>query len=189
MAHGLYPAFVRIEYHSAYAPHIMTIPTLAWDTGPDFDGHFDTHDAGTIAAEEMIQALVDTLAEIYTSGVTFDRWTIYTLDTPTSDPVPQTGATLAVPGTNVSSAWSKAVEQTFVWRTTLAGIFKLVLLDVPTDDNFDNVQTLSGDYTAIGAEIQSPDNAWAGRDGGRPQTFIQASATLNEKLRRSYRMF
>ena len=57
---SLSPASVEIDYHSAYAPHTMTIPTLEWFptsiTGNL--GSFSNWAAGTRDAEDMVLDLI-----------------------------------------------------------------------------------------------------------------------------------
>jgi len=188
MSNALYPSYVRIEYHSPFAPHLMTLPTLQWDPGGYDSGEFLCHDTTFVEADVMIKGLVNQMAEIFTDDVVFDQYQIFSSTDPEIDPLPQYGAALAIPGINASTAWFKAVEQIFTARTTLFGVAKLTLLDVPTNNDFNRVTTLSGEYSVLFNIWSGEDTGWAGRDNGRPATFLQATANLNEALRRAYRM-
>jgi len=190
MANSLYPSYVQIEYHSAFGVHKMTLPTRQWSSAGGASGSFEAWDTTARDAADMVDDLITDIKAVYPSSVVFDLATIYNFPDPDEDPVPVRLLVLGDAGTAVSSAWSKAVQQTFTFRTLSNGIFKLVLLDVPTDNNFDRVpvSSFTAPFLAIEAELTSQANAWSGRDNARPNSAIQASATLNEKLRREYRM-
>lgn len=194
MANSLFPAFVRIEYHSPYAPHTMTIPTTAW-TGPPtsvFDsGEFEQWAAGSVEADVMINDLVDVLAPLFTDDVIFDGYTIYTQGSPESDPLPVYSAALTQVGSNVSTEWFQAVQRTMVWRTVDFGIFKLSLMDAASDGTFARTGNFStiAPFDDVHNEVTDTTNGWSGRDNARPNQALQMSLTLNEKLRREYRLF
>lgn len=138
----------------------------------------------------MVENFIDIIAPFYPASYTFDGYTIYTMDTPTSPAIPRVQTALAVVGTNGTPGNTKAVQATWTWKTTLGGIFKVVNLDMGNNNSFERV-TLSGlgaAGLALVAEVQSDGNGWAGRDGGQPTFFLQVSYTMNEKLRRAYRM-
>jgi len=192
MQNSLYPAFVRINYHSVFGPHTMTIPTLPWDPsgGTPASGEFDVWDGSPIEADVMINNLVDLLAPFFSADNIFDDYIIYTLENPEADADPRYSAALATLGTNGAPGWEKATQNTWSFRTTSFGAFKLVLLDSATADNFDRITDVTGITPAVNliAEITDVANGWSGRDGTRPAQFSQIAVTLNEKLRRSYRM-
>jgi len=191
MPASLFPAFVKIEYQSANAPHVMSLPTLAWNDPLDgSDGTFDTHGASTVDADTMINDLVDEIAKFYTSGLSFTGYTIFTLPSMTGDPLPKYSAQLSQVGVTTSSTWQKAVQITMTARTSAFGVAKIVMLDAISENNWDRITVLpgSGNVATLWAEWSDVTNGWAGRDNGRPATFLQVSKTLNEKLRRQYHM-
>lgn len=191
MPESIAPAFVKIEYASANAPHVALIPTLAWNDPEDgSDGTFDTHSGSVVGADGMINDLVDAIAVGYTSGLVFSNYTIFTQASPSADPVPRYSALLTQVGLTTSTSWQKAVQVTMTWRTVTNGIFKIVLLDAISSNNFDKATALTGGSVqlAVNGEVTDLAEGWAGRDGGRPATFLQRSITLNEKLRRQYHM-
>lgn len=191
MPASLFPAFVRVEYQSANAPHVMIIPTTQWnDPGDGTDGTFDDHLGGAIAADTMVQALVDELAKFFTSGASFTSYTIYTLATTLADPQPRFTEQLTQVGVSISTSWQKAVQLTVTARTTLFQLAKLVLLDAASENTWDRITALpgSGNVFDLWAEWSATTNGWSARGGGRPAAFLQVSKTLNEKLRRQYHM-
>jgi hypothetical protein len=120
----------------------------------------------------------------------FDYWEIWNYPDPDSLPQPVATLALDIAGTATPLGWSEAVEQTFVIRTTDFGIFKYVLLDAQTNNFFGKVAVsdFAPEYDALMDELTSVDNGWSGRDNARPAIVKGATITLNEKLRRSYRL-
>lgn len=190
--HSLYPAYVVIDYHSAWGTHKMTIPTRAWDYsgGTPASGAFSNWEEGQVEAHTMISALVADLVPFFLPTTTFDLYTIYTMANETALPTPVYSAALGVDGTSVETEWARGVQTTFSFRTDLFGTFKLVLLDAPSAAGFDKILSFDASPAALAilAEVSNLSNAWAGRDGGRPNTLVQIAYTMNEKLRREYNM-
>lgn len=192
MANSLYPAFVRIEYHSAFGPHTMTIPIKGYDgdISGDTAGNIPTWAGGSIAADDMVEALVDVLKALFDDDTHFDSFTIFTMASAEADPRPAYSQALTQVGTATASVWNKAVEKTLTFRTTEFGLAKLTLMDAGNDGTFPLITpgTATTEVNDIIDEFTAVANGWSGRDNGRPSQFIQMSATLNEKLRRAYRL-
>jgi hypothetical protein len=70
------------------------------------------------------------------------------------------------------------------------GIAKIVMLDFRSNGDFATVRSLpgSGDLFDLDAQFTDETHAWAAADNTRPKTFLGAFRTLNEKLRKAYRM-
>lgn len=189
MANSLYPAFVQIAYHSAYAPHVMTIPTKAWTPDADY-GLFETWAGGTIAADDMVENLILVMKPFFPATVIFDSFTIFTMDTPTSPAVPREFKTNNEPGTNATPGNSKAVQATWSFKTEENGIAKVVMLDMGNNNSFERVTqaNVGASGLAFIAELTADTNGWSGRDNAQPTFFLQVSYTINEKLRRQYHM-
>jgi len=188
MPSSLGPSFVEINYHSADGFHTMTLPTLEYDQGGD---QFETWAAGTVDAVTMVEAFVDTLLPFFPTTVVFDNYTIYDLPTDPGPALPRKSAILTGKAGAVGApGWTKAVQFTVTIRTTLFGILKIVLLDIDSGNSFARQAAVNtpSDFTDMMAELTSDANGWSGRDNGQPDVFLQCSRTLNEKLRKSYRM-
>jgi len=188
--HSLAPAFVRIFYHSDFGSHVMTIPTTEWlepSTGHD-QGEFINWDATQSDADGMIRALCDALAPFFTDDNEFDSYIIYTQADADSPQRPRAQNTIAIPGTSISTQDRQAVQETWTFRTTEFGIFKLVLLDASASVEFAPIRNPTG-LTAVEDLVElitDEANGWSGRDNARPANFVQIAYTLNEKLRREY---
>lgn len=186
------PAFMRLSYHSAYGVHTADIPTTIWlnTTSPGGHGVFEDHVAGSVDADGMIQALAALLVPFFPVTVNYDTYTIYTIADLVSPPIPRTSNVINLPGTSSVPGWSKATQATINWRTVDAGLFKIVLLDMATNSDFDPVRTLpgSGAIFDLDAFITDTAQGFLGRDNSRPATFIGLFKDINKKLRKAYRM-
>lgn len=192
MANSIAPSAVRINYHSEFGVHSATIPALDWTPpsgGFDF-GSFLSWTAVARDADDMIKDLCLTLAAIVPATVNFDNYTIFTYADETADPVPVASNLIAQAGLEATPGWYKAVQTTISIRTTAFGLFKLVVLDSASNDDFDPIFGLapSPALSAIVDQVRDQGNAWSGRDNGRPDVLISQTKTLNEALRRAYRM-
>lgn len=190
MPNFLGPHFARLNYQSSYGPHSMTISTLAWDNAGGDYGQYDTWAAGTVLAEDQWNDLVDVLLPFFPSTVTFTNWTQYyrlNVDNPAT--VVMTGDFTDKDGTSVSPGWTQAVQHSFAWKTTLGNVFKIVLLDAVSNNDFTKgVVPGAGDGAALHAVVTGTAYGISGRDNARPNAFLSETRTLNEALRRAYRM-
>ena len=192
MENSLSPAFVKIAYTSDYAPHEMTIPSVpliaAVGEAPPY---FDLRGAEIdVSADTAINDFVTLLSHLFLPTTHFDGYTIYSQPGVGDVPAPVWSAGLTQVGDSGSSAPAKAMQQTMTFRATDFTLYKLVLLDAPTALGLDRVPSLAASpaYTAVKNYVIAAATWIASRGGGRPQTFLQMSSTLNEKLRRSYKM-
>lgn len=182
------PAGVQVFYHSPFAPHIQTLPTLPYDAGGDT---FDTWAGGTVASGTMITDLVTTFLPLYEADVVFDSYRIYTQADEDSLPVLRKIANFAaVVGTNAGGTWRKAAQATLSALGEDGSKGRLVFLDFNSADDWDAIFTLTGAILPpIMAEWGNTARGWSTRGDSRPATFLEFSKTLNEKLRREYHMF
>lgn len=194
MANSLFPAFVEYEYTTPFGPHSGILPLGFL---PDFGDTatlttIETWNGGLKSLPTMVTNMINALSNYYTADSAFTLYSTWSLATPTSDPVYKETFrfTPTIEGGGADIGWSKAVQLTHSFRTVNGGVSKLVCLDGGSFENFDLQvdPTGSADLLAVIAEWTDEDNAWAGRDTTRPAVFLQLSKTLNEKLRRAYRM-
>jgi len=190
---SLSPASVKINYHTAYGAHSMTIPTLEWFptsiTGTL--GSYAGHTGSPVDAEVMINALVDCLKVFMKSSTQFDLATVYTQATPTSDNIPRAAAALTQVGTSAATTEEQAVSYTFNFKTALNGDAKLVLLDAPIGSNWFRKQ-LPADFSASVLALETAfclsASAWSGRDDSQPSVLRSVTFDLNDKLQKQYKM-
>lgn len=189
--HSLFPAFSVIDYHSSRAPHKMVIPTRAWNNlgGTGDQGGYEAWDTTDRDAIEMHEDLITKIADYYPASVTFDRWTVYTMESEDSPAFPRAGGAFTdVVGEAVSPGWWQAVQATITMYDTAFNDAKLVMLDVSSLNVFGITPLGDVDVkvAAIIAEITSEANAWASRSGFRPGTLRSYRTTINNKLERQY---
>lgn len=194
MANSLYPAYINLEYTTSFGPHNAILPlrdTPIFDDDPELTT-VENWDGAQMPLSDMVVTLVTALAEYFLPADAFTSYTVWTLATPTSDPVFAQTLRFDPPivGTGATIGWQKATQLTHTFRTDLGGVSKLVMLDAGSFNAWNKQvdPTGSADLLAVIAAWTDNANAFAGRDGGRPSTFMQLTKTLNEKLRRAYRM-
>jgi hypothetical protein len=187
------PSFIRLDSVSEFGPHSNFIPTLLWSNDPSTNDHgvFQNWVSGSVDAVDMINALLDVLVPFFDPSTSFNNWTIFSKPDPDSPAVPvQSDALSSVIGTTSLTGWRKATQRTLSWRTEAFNLFKIVMLDTPNTNNFAKVTALpgSGIYFDLDAVVTDENNGFSGRDNSRPQGFVSSTMTLNEKLRRAYRL-
>lgn len=187
----LYPAFVKIEYTSAFAPHVMTRPTLAWSgSGLGDPGSFDTHDGVGIAGDVMVESFIDIMMNLYYTNAQSIAYTIYNVPTVGADPQPVFGKNYAAPGTVtiVPSDDYQAWVDTLQFRTAAFGLARVNLIEAQRA-GFQGKQTaaLTGANLALSNEFTAASNGWAGRDNSRPMVYMSSIWKPNDRLIRQYR--
>lgn len=186
--YSLYPSFVRVYYKSIWGFHVQTLPTLQWEAGAG-SGSFVTHAAGTVDADDMINAFLTVWSDLFTTEVTWQYYEILNYADEDSFPVPVATAALAQVGTVAPGTINnKAVQLTITWQCAGGHILKTVGLDANASPDFVKLgpTQIAAAVPDVVAEITATTNAWASRAGTQPLFAKQAAYTLNEKLRRSY---
>lgn len=192
MSHGsLYPAFVKVNYLTAYAPHIMTIP-INNVIDPDEPGstiQAETWGGSPGLIATAIEDYVTLLADRFLATTNFVSGQVFTMAALDAVPTPRASFALDVPGTSAGTGWAKATEETLIWRDDVAALFKIVLLDVHSSNNFDrNISLGDMNLTDLDDFLKDDASIIRSRKNGRPATFLGRTCTLNEKLRAAYRM-
>lgn len=162
----------------------MQVPTLAWSSG-----EFATWTAGTTDAPTMIEDFVDLLLPFYPATVEFDNVIVFSQPTPADDPVPVASLVFTGKiGTQATPGWTKAVQLTMSVRSTNFGVAKYSFLDAASGDTFDPIRVADTPMQNLLDEVGDTSLGWSAQDNGRPNVFIGLTKTLNEKLRKAYRM-
>ncbi|HSS99946.1 MAG TPA: hypothetical protein VLK33_23085 [Terriglobales bacterium] len=187
---SLSPASVVIDYHSAYAPHKMTIPTKEWfPTSITGDlGSYQAWNGTPIDAEDMIMALIEKLKVFMKTNAAFDNITIYTMATAASPNIPRISKGISVAGT-ASTGNEAAVSGTWNFKTIDNGDAKITLLDTPVPATWFNrilPSGFSGGQVDVAVEMGISSNAWSGRDDSQIQTCRSITYDLNDKLQKMY---
>lgn len=182
------PAGVQLFYHSAFGVHTQTLPTLPYLDASD---EFETWGGGAIDAEDMITALITTFLPLFPDTVVYDSYRIFTQGDEESLPFLRKIANLTgLDGTSVTGGWSKAVQGTLSALGEDGSKARITLLDSDSNNDFSLITSLTGAVLpAIMDEWGATTNGWSTRGDSKPNTFLEYSKTLNEALRREYRMF
>lgn len=191
MPNAIAPGYIQIEYTSAYAPHIMTLPvnTITPNLGAPLSSQIEAWDTSLVDWTTMVDALVAEFQPRFPNTVTFDRATLWNQPLSTDLPFFVGSYSVSLVGTLAVPGWAKATQETISARDTAGYVAKLVFLDVGTTNTFDKQVTLvAAGITDLWDVWTSETWGWSSRAGNRPATFIQTSRTLNESLRRAYRM-
>jgi len=190
---SLFPAFVRIFYHSSATQHIMTRPIrtvsgTAWEAPGMTCVPWD--DTAPILVKDMVEDLIDLMLPLYPATVGFDSYIVYTQGSGIDDtPVPvEAGLFTGLVGTASGTPIHLAYQKTFSYLTEDNHNAKLILLDVPTGGNIGRSYSVSGAELTLVDEILSVEKAWAGRDDKRPVAFRSLNNSVNKALERKYRL-
>jgi hypothetical protein len=187
---SLFPSYVQFFYHSAYGQHVQTIPTESYDSGADT---FEAWGGVDVDRETMFTPLIAAMMPFYPETVTYDSWRIFTLADPDATPLLANAGvfTSSNVGTEDTPGWTKAVQGTFSYLGSGGSKGRLNFMDSISGNNFDPQFTTgpSGILVTLLGVLSDDAYGWSTRGGEQPTTFLQYSKTLNEKLRREYRMF
>lgn len=187
---GLFPSFVQINYHSPRGPHIATVPMKQWSAGVD-QGFVEDWVSTLTNADTMIQEFVDGYAFLFPDNTVFDYYTIFNYEDEESDPVPVAFNTLTQLGaTAVGSNIWVAVQQTVTFQCEGGHILKIVGMDAIAGTQFLPVgpTVIAAALPDLVAALTSTVNGWASRAGSMPLFGKQIAYTINEKLRKQYKL-
>lgn len=189
----LFPTAGLIEYTGIVGTHFMTVPLTEWS--PVSSGH----PMGTCTAWDSTQKDVSDFFDEYTDliKVFLDNTasilnaTIYTYASPGAPGRPRETVTytgkVGTGGTVIPAA-----QQTISFKTSDFGTFRVVILDSVVTSAFQPKKALvspaDDKEIALVNYIKDDANCIQGRDGFQVQTYRGITYTLNEKLRRSYRL-
>lgn len=191
MVNSIAPAYVQIEYHSLYAPHVMKIPIRGIEnpTAPPLSLSAEAWDTTSVVIDTMVDNLVTELVPRFPATASFDRWTVWSQPTPEDEPLFVGGASINSVGTAAVPGWSKATQETVSMRDTGGNLVKVTLMDFASGDDFEAYTSAAAiGVDGIIGEFFSSSNAWMSRANLQPSSFVRRTATLNEALRRAYRM-
>jgi hypothetical protein len=185
--YSLYPAFVKINYHTAFRNSTMTIPLVEWSDAPDVGGagSVPQWDSGMIDTDEMINNFVDTLNNIIPDTTVFDDYVIFKYDDPDGLPHPVAGKAIGTTGL-LSDDAVRACTGTFNFRTTGFHPFKIVIVDTVPSAGFVTIHpgSFSSDQQDFIDFLLGNDHGFAGRDGLQPYQCISLTFNINDKLKR-----
>lgn len=192
-AYSLFPAYIQIHSESQFGVHIQTLPTRAWIDPNDIDdnGSFLNWEGDPVTLDDMLTTWLTLWKVLFTPDTGFNSAILFTLVDENSEPLLKRVIPLSIVGTSDGIGQEKATQLTYSLLDTGGHATKLVALDAPLPVGFDVVSvfgSLTAPEQAVISGFVNPSFAWASRAGNRPLVFRKASYTLNDKLRRAYRM-
>ena len=183
----LYPAFVKVNYHSPFGTHVMTVPLVEWSDTPNVGGagSVPQWDSGMIDLDDMMGTFIDLVGDIMPDSIMFDDYVVFKYDDPDELPHPVAGKALGIPGLDAGVA-VRAASGTFNFRTTAFHPFKLVLLDItpPADFADDLPGGFNAGQIALINFLTGNDHGIAGRDGKQPLSCISVTYNINDRLKK-----
>jgi hypothetical protein len=188
----LSPAYVVLNYHSAYGTHKATLGTKEWFP-TSLTGHLGSYENWNglpCDAEEMIQAYADAMMAYYKNTAAIDNAEIWTKATPTDPAYPRVNYPITSVGTSSAATWDKATQQQWLIRGTDFSLWKSVFLDSVAPTDWNALADLTGLTEAIAfvGAITSDNWAWQTRKDAQPFNFVKVTYKLNDKLRHEYDM-
>lgn len=190
--HALYPAYVKLDYHSLWGRHVALFPTREWNpvSSGGTMGSYTSWGGPTVDAQAMIEGLIDHLKVFYLASASFDIATIYTIATPGASAIPKVAKSFGTPGTSTSTEQAKAAQQTWTLRDTEFNLARVVLLDAPVGAGFEPF-TAFGTYAPVDnlvAQLTGAGNAWQSRAGFQLAAATRVCYDLSQASRKSYGM-
>jgi len=188
----LFPAFVQVAYHTAYASlHLLNIGLRDWTGNPDEDnplGFGTAWDDNPCSISAQLEELLTILVGQFPTTMSFDRATVFTIAEVNGVARPRASYSPAdFDGTDATPGINKAVQKTFTFYDTEFNHFRIQLMDASSND----VWTRDTNFAVSPASdllltLSNLGNNWASRKGFRPMTGISILNKVNNKLRRSY---
>jgi hypothetical protein len=127
----------------------------------------------------------DAMAPFIHENESITTASIWSQPTPEDDPVWVYETTLAINGTN-ATAVTPHMQRLFTWRTSLGGLMKTVMMDVPGTVNVRGTPPYGGINATFATFFLGDANFVIGRDGGKPVAAIKYYTKTNDALRRKY---
>lgn len=186
------PAFIRIDYSSLWGAHTMTIPSVPVTGATDPAPFFTLRGLeAPVNVNTAVADFVNILKGLFLASTTFKNATLFTKAGVGDPAVPTHIIPLNIAGTNGGTTlMNEATQATYTFRAEDFNLFKLVLLDTPIIADVRPVVTWgAGSPQQNLIDYVVADASWiASRSGAAPKVFLKTAFTLNEKLRRSYKM-
>lgn len=193
MPNSLQPGYIVQNYHRSQFVHKQLLPTREpTRVGiPPTDASYEAWGGGSVLASAMMNDLSDFMTALLTTDAGLDDWLAFEQIDPGLPAFICAGVTGSTGAVVISStAQTSATQSTYTFRDNLGFKFRFVVMEQQLE-----VFTPKRGIAALTASEQDLVNyllgdthAFASRAGGKPVSFMSATYTLNEKLRRSERL-
>jgi hypothetical protein len=182
---SLYPGFVKIFYNSNGHEHVQTVPVQPYiGVG---GGWWLTRKDGTPGAVWTTQ--IATYAAllrpyIHTTGA-INRAELWTMASPTADPIYQDSVTLTLAGTNATVA-TPYLQRSVTYRSQTGGLYRFILMETSEGRDLEAYPPFSGIDLATANYLVSGPSVVCARDGGFLVVPIRLLTKTNDQLRKKY---
>lgn len=184
---SLAPGFIKLFVQSAYGEHVHTLPCKPF---LGVGGVWYVEERTNPVGQPWYVALLDyvNVAKLYLSTAsTFTYAELWTVDSPTVDPIYRDSTVVGVAGT-IASAATATLQVTFSLRTDGGGVAKLVLLDITGTPNTRAKPPYTGAALTFSNYVLGGTNFIVGRDNSWPIALPKIVTKLNDALRRKYNL-
>lgn len=191
--HTLWPASITIDYNSNWGAHKMTLPIREWS--PVSSGHIsgtatDWNDTQA-DVDDFVNDFVDKLLPFFYTDTDFTAYTVHTYSSVNAPARPQVAQTLTGK-TGTGASYNPGTQATFNFKTIGFFPFKVVMLDVAAGSQYLPVSAFPSpayDTTiALRDFVLADASIFQGRDGTQVASLVKVTYTINEQLRKSYKL-
>lgn len=183
-ANSLYPGFWRIHYTSNAHPHVMVVPVKPVNVGGSwfFQDKQGNTVVGLVAAAT---AFINPLKPFMHTSSTFVDVELWTMSSPTADPVFQDVQPLGIAGT---AATATIPREQFVgtFRTQGGSLWRLYLMEAVVQIDQVTNPPYNANYAALVTALTGLSSYVAGRDGTFLNSCVRFVAKENDALRKKY---
>lgn len=183
-SNSLYPGFVYLFYETGGTPHKMTIPI---SNPVEVGGVWYVDNAGgtSVLLSTTLVTLVNILRGFYPASATFLYYELWTMASPTADPIFRETDRIDIVGTSGSApqAYGQCV---FTFRTKLGGILKVYLMESVKAVNAIIQPPFTGNDLTFVTHMIGTSCIWFGRDGSDAIVCIRAVTKTSDALRKKY---
>lgn len=196
MTSSLFPGFIRVEYQSNGHLHEQVLPVKPFE---NITGGFGVEKPISPAQyanwKDAVDAYIGIMKAFFVAGDTILSASLWTLDSPTADPLFVDEYSLAVVGTGTSAVTPNS-QLTVSARTNAGGLLRFYFMEgsfsvntkatPPSYAGLGTTATPASAMAALRTFVIGTDNFIFGRDGGRPISFLRAFGKVNDILRKKF---
>lgn len=182
---SLYPGFVKLFYNSNGHEHVQTIPVQPYiGVG---GGWWLTRKDGTPGSvwTTQIVTYATLLRPYFHSSSAINRAELWTMASPTSDPVYRETHTIALAGTS-ATAPTPYLQRSVTYRAQLGGLYRWMLMETSEVMNAELYPPFSGTDLAMANYLTGGTSIVCARDGSFLVVPIRLLTKTNDQLRKKY---
>lgn len=184
---SLYPGYIRIFYNANGHPHRLVQPVI-----PVASGSTWKLTAKVTPANDWdpwtgwVTAFITAYKAFFPAATSFDAAELWTLPTPTGDPVFREIFSIGVVGTNATGSQANA-QLVMTMRSFLGGLYRVFMMEGSVVVNTKILYPFpAGSYKTLSDLLIGSTSAVIARDGGTLVGATTAISKTNDVLRKKY---